>query len=82
MRYEYQMVQIPTDWQTQQASKDKDSYVANFVQQIVNKYAAEGWEFYRIDSMTTTEKPGCFSGNNKDIYRNIGIITFRKEIVS
>lgn len=77
--YQYKMVQIPRDLATK-LGQGAD-LAANFLQGIVDQYAAEGWEFYRIDNLTITEKAGClglFLGK-KDVFTSVGVICFRKE---
>lgn len=43
-----------------QASKHRGNEAAVYLERVVNEYASEGWEFYRIDSIGVSVKAGCF----------------------
>ena len=78
--YMYKMVQIPTNIAVEMKAH-KGNEAAAYLQEVVNRYANKGWEFYRVDSIGVQLQPGCFevlSGKKvqNDIYH---VITFRKE---
>lgn len=77
MKYQYKMLQIPPNIIT--TRKNLKTAAADYLEEVVNNYAEQGWEFYRIDSFSTEEAQGCFSGG-KLTMRIHKVITFRKEI--
>jgi hypothetical protein len=34
---------------------------AYYLQTIANEYAAQGWEFYRVDTIGVVVEPGCLA---------------------
>ena len=79
MSYEYMMVQIPPNIAVQ-AKKHKGNEAAAYLEHTVNKHAASGWEFYRIDPIGVAVKQGCLAAllGNSDVYVNYHVITFRR----
>lgn len=80
MPYEYKMVQVPPNIQVEQ--KDyQGGEAAAYLEEIVNAWAAKGWEFYRVDSIGVQVKPGCLASlSNKEAETNLYyVITFRYE---
>jgi hypothetical protein len=75
--YEYYMVQIPSTFAGRQG-QTTGTEIASYVQEWANKLAAQGWEFYRIDSMGMTEMPGCLSFGSGSTYTQYSIMTFRR----
>jgi hypothetical protein len=78
--YEYKMIQIPPNIAVQMKTH-KGNEAAVYLENAVNKYAEQGWEFYRVDSLGVHLQPGCFgflTGKREEdnIYY---VITFRKE---
>ena len=43
---------------------------------IINKEVSQGWEYHSMDTITITEKPGCFQ---KPIVRYSYMLIFYKE---
>jgi len=76
--YTYKMVQIPPNISIK-AKDNKDGIAAAYLEQEVNSWAAEGWEFQRVDTIGIEERPGCFGGN-KSTLTHYYVITFRKEV--
>ncbi len=72
--YTYKMVQIPTDV----TIKNTETGAADYLEKTVNKYAAKGWEFYRVDTIGATVQSGFFSGKNQE-FGHFDVITFRKQ---
>jgi len=58
-----------------------DTYSA-YIQDIVNRFAEDGWEFYRIDSVGVSLQPGCLGGLSGQKAQNsiYYVISFRKEV--
>jgi len=77
--YEYKMVQIPPNIAVQMKAH-KGNEAAVYLEGVVNKYAVEGWEFQRIDSIGVQVQPGCFDaiGGKKAESSSYYVITFRK----
>lgn len=76
--YEYRMVQIPRDLSVRMGKAE--GVAAEYLQKTVNENVGDGWEFYRIDNLTITEKPGCLAGlfGQKEVYHSVGVICFRR----
>lgn len=77
--YTYKMVQVPP--RISVASKaHRGNEAAAYLQDVVNTYAEEGWEFHRVDSIGVSVQPGCLAGlfgqgEKTSIYY---VITFRR----
>ncbi|EPX3666033.1 MULTISPECIES: DUF4177 domain-containing protein [Citrobacter] len=78
--YTYKMVQIPPNISVK-AKDNKNGIAAAYLEQEVNAWAAEGWEFQRVDTIGIEEQPGCFGGN-KSTLTHYYVITFRKEVAN
>lgn len=80
MNYEYKMVQIPPNIAVEM-KKHKGNEAAAYLESVVNKYAADGWEFYHVDSIGVALQPGCLSAlfGKKEEHNLYYVITFRKE---
>lgn len=78
--YEYKMVQIPPNISVQM-KKHRGNEAAAYLETIVNEYAAEGWEFHRVDSIGVEVQPGCFGGlgGAKAGMTSYYVISFRRE---
>jgi hypothetical protein len=79
MSYEYKMVQVPPAIQVS-AKEHKGNEAAEYLESKVNEMASQGWEFYRVDTIGVSLKPGCLaalSGKKEDMH-NYYVITFRK----
>lgn len=78
--YTYKMIQIPTNIAVQMKAH-KGNEAAAYLEGIVNEYANQGWEFYRVDSIGVQLQPGCFDalGGKKEQNDVYHVITFRKE---
>jgi hypothetical protein len=55
--YEYVVHQLPANVAV--GGKEKDSALATYLTQYVNRMAVNGWEFYRMDTMSETTPSGC-----------------------
>lgn len=78
--FKYKMVQIPPNISVELKSH-KGNEAAAYLEKIVNEYASQGWEFYRIDSVGVQLQPGCFDSLfGKKAENNLYyVITFRIE---
>ncbi|MCK1068938.1 DUF4177 domain-containing protein [Pluralibacter gergoviae] len=54
---------------------------AAYLQDVVNQWASEGWEFQRVDTIGIEERAGCFGTKAMGLV-NYYVITFRKEVAS
>jgi len=78
------MHQIPPGVATRFGAKDA---AAKQLQEVVNAYAKEGWEFYRVDQFEVIESIGCgciafifrLVGWNQTETRHVYVLTFRQE---
>lgn len=59
--YTYKMVQMAPSLVVQ-AGQQQGQEAANHLEELVNQWAAAGWEFYRVDSMGIYTPPGCLGG--------------------
>lgn len=78
--YTYKMIQVPPNISVK-AKDNKNGIAATYLQEVVNTWAVEGWEFQRVDTIGIEEKPGCFSMNKVGVVHYY-VITFRKEVAS
>lgn len=79
--YEYKMVQIPPNVAVE-VKKHIGNEAAVYLESVVNKYASQGWEFHRIDTIGVALQPGCFGAlsGKKTENNQYYVISFRKEI--
>ena len=80
--YQYKVVAIPRDVAVMKklfSATDPGATVAGYVEGVINQYAQEGWEFYRADEISVTERPGCLSlfGQGETVTR-YNLLVFRK----
>ena len=75
MTYDYKTAAIPANL----ISKGEGAAAAQVLQQVIDREATEGWEFYRVDSFTTTRPPGCFSFGQPGETASFNVATFRRE---
>jgi hypothetical protein len=78
--YVYKMYQIAP---TLEASPGQSTgqLAAGYLEKIVSRFAADGWEFYRVDTLGIEVPPGCLAalfgaGSSRHSYY---VITFRKK---
>ena len=78
--YEYKTVPVPSHLATQEG-RDLAQELANYIQNIINNMAKDGWEFYRADNFSISETLGCLSSlfGVKPNMENYNILTFRKQ---
>lgn len=74
MNYRYMTTQIQLDVKN---SLNHGTQAAESIQQLINSWAAEGWEFCSIDLVEVV--PETIFGNSKKPHL-CNIVTFRKEL--
>ena len=77
--FKYKMVQVPPNIAVQEKER-KGSEAAAYLEKIVNQYAIQGWEFYRVDSVGVNVLPGCLGGliGQSAKLETYYVITFRR----
>ena len=77
--YQYKMIQVPPNIEVQ-AKQHKGNEAAAYLENIVNSNARDGWEFYRVDEIGVSVKPGCLAGllGQKAAFANYYVVSFRK----
>lgn len=82
-KYKYKMVQIAPMLSINEQDR-KGNELAQYLEDVVNEYAAAGWEFDRVDTFTEEiiAKPGCFGGKSEDLKKHKAsyVASFRKRI--
>jgi len=80
--YTYKVVAIPRDVEMMRgvSGPTPAERVAGYVEQVINQQAQEGWEFYRMDTVNITEKPGCLGQllGQKEATFAYNLLIFRK----
>ena len=78
--YEYKMIQIPPNVAVEM-KRHKGNEAAAYMEQVVNEYAQQGWEFYRVDPVGVSLSPGCLASlfGQKEQQVQYHVITFRKQ---
>jgi hypothetical protein len=77
--YEYKVV--PFLGQAAAADKRAAEKVAEQLQQLVDQFVAQGWEFYRIDRVEIAVAPGCLAAlsGGKMSFAGWDMVIFRRE---
>lgn len=79
--FKYKMVPVPKNLASK-PGQDLGKALTEYVEKKVNDMAQKGWEFYRSDSYTVEELPGCLaalSGQRGNV-ESYNLLTFRKSI--
>lgn len=81
MKYEYKMVQIPPTIEIK-AKEEKGNEAAVYLETLANKFAEERWEFWRVDTVGISTKPGCLGGltGAKGETLQYFVVTFKRSI--
>jgi hypothetical protein len=77
MNYEYKTVPAPMILNIK-TQKEAEQAIASFGERI-NFEAVDGWEFHSMESITTAEAPGCFSGGKQKM-TTYNMLVFKREI--
>jgi len=56
--FEYKMLQVSSTVVARTFQESEDA-AAIYLEQIINRWARRGWEFYRMDTMQIAVLPGC-----------------------
>lgn len=77
--YIYKMVQVPPNIEVR-AKEHRGNEAAVYLENVVNSYAEDGWEFYRIDTVGVSVKAGCFDAllGKKNMLSSYYVISLRK----
>ena len=77
--YEYFMVQVPPRIEVKRDTGQGEA--AAYLQGIVNQYAGQGWEFYRVDTLGVHQNPGCLGAlmGQKQVTTVYYVVSFRRE---
>jgi len=80
MSYEYKMIQVPPRIAVK-AKEERGNEAAVYLQSLANEQAAEGWEFYRVDTVGVVTQPGCLGSllGAKQTLLEYYVVTFRRE---
>lgn len=78
-RYTYKMLQIAPSLIVN-ASQHQGQEAANYLESIVNQWAAAGWEFYRVDTMNIYVPPGCLGLGGQGTNTHYYVVTFRRRV--
>lgn len=60
--YTYKCVPVPSVIETGKKGKDLHSQAVSTYESIINLAAEGGWELTDIDTVTSSQQPGCLSG--------------------
>ena len=79
--YTYKMVQIAPSLVVS-AQHQQGQEAAYHLEALVNQWAAAGWEFYRVDTMSIYTPPGCLGGllGGQATHTQYYVVTFRRLI--
>ncbi|ANE44300.1 hypothetical protein [Deinococcus puniceus] len=80
MAYEYKTYQLPQNIEA--SAKDRNTAVAEMVQQVITAQSQGGFEYFRADSFSVSTPPGCLSAlfGAKHEYVTYSVLVFRKQI--
>ncbi len=75
------MRQIPPTISVKQ-KEVQGNEAAYYLQSIANEQAAQGWEFYRVDTVGVVTNPGCLASllGAKQMHIEYYVVTFRKQV--
>jgi hypothetical protein len=79
MTWTYKMVQVPPTI-TVDARGERGTEAARYLEDLVNRQAERGWEFYRVDSIGVISEPGClgFLTGHRRTDMTYHVVTFRR----
>ncbi|MDR1127744.1 MAG: hypothetical protein LBL20_00395 [Treponema sp.] len=81
--FDYKCVPVPRTIFTGKAGKDSHDGAVEAYESIIKNAAQGGWEFDKVDTVTSYQKPGCFAAlfGKKEEEVNYKLLVFRKPIV-
>ncbi len=74
MIYDYQVIPAPSRGLKARGVRTTEARFAYAIQDVLNRMAADGWEFQRAETLPSTERAGLTSTTT--VYRNI--LVFRR----
>ena len=77
MQYEYKTVPAPMILSIK-TDKEAEAAIHGF-SDLLNKEAQGGWEFYSMETISTSEAPGCFGGNQAKI-KTYNMLVFKRAL--
>ena len=79
MDYEYKMIQIPPTISVQ-ASQHKGNEAAQYMEAIANSHSEQGWDFFRVDTLSVSIPAGCLAAmfGDKGSQSQYYVMTFRR----
>ena len=74
---------VPFAGVTKERDKTKGKTLASQLDGLINSYAKNGWEFYRVDHLTIIINNGCIAAllGNPYSTQTYDVVTFRREIL-
>jgi hypothetical protein len=78
VNYDYRMVQVPPNIVVKR-KEHAGNEAAIYLQEIATQHAAQGWEFYRVDTIDVKLQPGCLGMllGQREAIVNYYVVTFR-----
>ena len=78
-RYVYKMVQVPPSIVV--TGKQTGREASDYLEGLVNQWAKDGWEFYRVDTIGIVGPAGCLAAllGLTDGFKSLYVVTFRRE---
>lgn len=79
--YEYKCVAVPSVIDTGKKGKDLHAQAVSTYESIINNAAEGGWELSNIDTVSSSQQPGCLSrllGGKAEII-TFKMLVFRRE---
>ena len=78
---QYQYKTVAFVGATQQKDKSPGATLAKQLNELINKNAVGGWEFYRVDHVSIVIKNGCLAAlaGNPFSTRSYDVVIFRRE---
>jgi hypothetical protein len=79
MLYDYHMVQVPPNITVRRGTQRGDEAAA-YLQEIATQQSAQGWEFYRVDTIGVKLQPGCLGmlTGQREMLVHYYVVTFRR----
>lgn len=80
INFTYKCIHVPM---VMESTKSHSEVIGKY-EKLINDAALDGWELSNIDSIISSQSPGCFSGlfGGKDVTQTLKILVFRKEVIS
>ncbi|MEE9453759.1 MAG: DUF4177 domain-containing protein [Paracoccaceae bacterium] len=75
--YEYKVVNAPRKAQKVKGVRAQDERFARNLSDLMNKYAADGWEYFRAETLPMDEKSGMMG---KTTEKYMPLLVFRRPI--